>query len=84
MSGTCDTLSARCRSQKCNIKNTLHQLQHDIIYLMNREIVAITDLANDKVNDRELPPSSSCTVVRCDKQDVRGDFTGGGVAVLMK
>ena len=65
-------------------KNKLHQL-HDITNLSNRDIVAITETwLNDKVNDRELIPSSSYTVFRRDRQDVRGDVTGGGVSVLIE
>ena len=77
-------LNARSVKTVSRTKNKLHQL-HDIINLSNRDIVAIIETwLNDKVNDRELPPSSSYTVFRRDRQDVRGDVTGGGVAVLIK
>ena len=77
-------LNARSVKTVSRTKNKLHQL-HDIINLSNRDIVAITvTWLNDKVNDRELLPSSSYTVFRRDRQDVRGDVTGGGVAVLIK
>ena len=71
-------LNARGVKNVSRTKNKLHQL-HDSINLSNRDIVAITETwLNDKVNDRELLPSSSYTVFRRDRQDVRGDVTGGG------
>ena len=64
-------LIARSVKTVSRTKKKLHQL-HDIINLSNRDIITETWL-NDKVNDRELLPSSSYTVFRRDRQDVRGD-----------